>query len=307
MGEDLISVLVPMYNVERYIERTVRSILRQTYRNFHLVLLDDGSTDGTYNVAARLAASDERIHLFRKENEKNISKTRNALLSFAKGKYAVFVDSDDVLFPRYLEKLHAALVESDADLSMCEFLVQKHPFSPIAPVKSRRCVVEGDDIFPTLVLNARFMLWNKMYKTDLLCRVRFDESVRTGEDFLFCLQYLKECRKIVLINDPLYHYLLRGGSEIHQKFSEREMTFVRALENYAEREEHPAARDAIRAWLSFSCGMYAAIAPRRKYKKEIAEMRAVARQYEKYMLKEKHTKYIFKFLLKISLFVPPTK
>ena len=100
----LISVLVPMYNTQKTIKRCINSIIKQTYTNLEIVLLDDGSVDNTYNIAKTFADVDKRIKLLTKPNEKNLAKTRNYLLENYTGDYIVWVDSDDVLHKKYVEK-----------------------------------------------------------------------------------------------------------------------------------------------------------------------------------------------------------
>ena len=120
-ASSLISVLVPMYNTQKTIARCIKSILKQTYSNLEIVLLDDGSTDNTYEIAKTFAQLDSRIKLLSKQNEKNISKTRNFLLNNFSGEYFVWVDSDDVVHKRYVEKLYKTITSTNSDLGICGY------------------------------------------------------------------------------------------------------------------------------------------------------------------------------------------
>lgn len=116
----LISIIVPVYNVEPYLEQCIDSILNQSFRDFELILVDDGSPDRCGEICDRYAAADDRIRVIHQKNG-GVSAARNAGMEVSKGKYIVFVDSDDMVHPLYLEHLYKAIQKHNADISMCWF------------------------------------------------------------------------------------------------------------------------------------------------------------------------------------------
>lgn len=295
---DLITILVPMYNAEKFVGKTIKSILKQTYKNFELVLCDDGSTDSTYKVAKEFADSDSRIKLIQKQNEKNVSKTRNFLLNHISGKYVVWVDSDDRVNKRYLERLHTAITRTNADMAMCSFSLAKYN---LFVGHSKAKTISGEEIFTRLFLNSSFMLWNKIYKAELVEGITFCEDLKIGEDFVFCLNYAKKCKSIAIIKDKLYNYIVRRGSVSHQKFSDRDFAFIKKLEELAKAEENEVIRNVIKSWLAFSSAMYTIYADKTKYANEIEHMRSLVDENKEYFLNEKKAKKEFIFLFKLRL------
>ena len=300
----LISVLVPMYNVEKTIARCIKSILKQTYTNLEIILLDDGSKDNTYNIAKSFADKDSRIKLLQKENEGNLSKTRNYLLDHYSGEYVVWVDSDDVIEKDYIEKLYTTLIEFDADCVACKYIVQISNMPIFKKFKVKKYIFESEDIVPQMVLNNKiyFVLWNKIYKKSILDGLRFDDSVKYGEDLIFCVAYAKRCKRIVSINENLYHYILRLESEIHQKFSDKHITFINALEKAVINEEDTKTKDVLKAWLAFSCSTLILLAKVSKYKNRqmLEKMNYYANIYKEQLLTHDKAKTFYKRIMNIG-------
>ena len=302
--EPLISVLVPMYNVEDYITRCVNSITSQTYKNLEIVLLDDGSKDGTYKVAQELAKKDKRIKLLQKPNEANISKTRNYLLDHFSGKYFVFVDSDDMIKPNYVEKLYSTMVATGADVVCCRSHMQKKHHEKKMQKKSKIKVFQGDEIVPHMILNRgiRIVLWNKIYKTSMLKDIRFRTDVRFGEDVIFEIDFLRHCKTVVTINDRLYYYTLRPGSEIHQKYCEKNETFIDMLAKMADEEKDENIENAIRAWLCFSSVGFAFLArhDKKKNAESIKKLKILGHLNKKCLLKHKKSLWWQRLIVRLG-------
>ena len=166
MESDLISVLIPAYNVQKYLGRCLRSVLKQTYQNLEIVVVDDGSTDHTYAIAKKYADRDPRIVLLQKSNEGNVAKTRNYLLDHCHGQYFVWVDSDDQVQPRYVEKLYQALMTHHADMSLCRFVIRAFPFPVLPSVRNVQSEYQGDEIIQQIIYKRGVVLWNKLYRRD---------------------------------------------------------------------------------------------------------------------------------------------
>ncbi|MBO4693987.1 MAG: glycosyltransferase family 2 protein [Clostridia bacterium] len=211
-----LSVIVPVHNVERYLHRCVDSILNQTFADFELILIDDGSPDKSGEICDDFALKDNRIKVIHKANE-GVSSARNAGMDKATGEYIAFIDSDDHIDPNFLKIMLEKAVSTDADMVMCSYLqtsmgisaTQHHPFG--------NSVLDGkNEITEKLIksviyvkdTNGLFSPCNKLFRTGIINRVnlRMDKTMSFGEDMLFVLSYIDLCEKISFINDPLYYY-----------------------------------------------------------------------------------------------------
>lgn len=304
-ASSLISVLVPMYNTQKTIARCIKSILKQTYSNLEIVLLDDGSTDNTYEIAKTFAQLDSRIKLLSKQNEKNISKTRNFLLNNFSGDYFVWVDSDDVVHKRYVEKLYKTIASTNSDLGICgyklKFLNTPLPKKFFPKTKE----FENEEFYSKIILNHKigFMLWNKIYKTELVEDVRFNESVRYGEDFAFVFSYIKKCKKVAVVNEKLYKYIVRPNSEMTKKFSEKQITFVDYLKDLANNETNPKIKTILLTWLSFTGNSLLFLAKRSKYEniENLNELYELAHKYKNEFYNNKDVMILHKFVVTLGL------
>lgn len=304
MESDLISVLIPAYNVEKYLARCLRSVLQQTYQNLEIVIVDDGSTDNTFDLAKKFADQDARIVLLQKLNENNVARARNFLLDHCHGKYCVWVDSDDSIKPDYVEKLHQVLVENQADLSVCGFSVRTLPLSLLPTWFCSVRNYQGNEIAPRIIYKAGVMLWNKMYRVDLIngqMPLRFEPDCCYGEDLLFNLQYLHHCQKISITNTKLYLYSRRAGSEMHQKFSDKHVHFMNQLLDLCAKETDPIIRDTIYGWAAFGCCGLAFLANKRNYFDAVSRMKQFAYQYRRNLYKNRLAKFRLKLILWVGL------
>lgn len=300
-----ISVLVPMYNAEKTIVRCIKSIIKQSYKNLEIVLLDDGSKDNTYSLVKPFADKDNRIKLLQKENEKSISKTRNYLLNNYSSDYVVWVDSDDVLHKKYVQTLVKIITSTDADLGICGFNLMFANFMLFRPLISKTKIFEGSEIHTNIILNHRvgFMLWNKIFKRELLENLRFNEDVKFGEDFNFLYNYLKKVKKVAYNNDKLYKYIVRPGSETTKKFSESKMSFVYYLENLLKEEQDPAIKHVIACWLAFTGVSMLFLAKKHKYDNygNLKKLYDLVHEYKHEFKKNKRIKFVHKLVMFFGL------
>lgn len=207
-----ISIIVPMYNASKTFNRCIGSILKQTYKNFELILVNDASTDNTLELAYNCANYDERVIVIDNPHG-GVSKTRNKGISVATGDYIQFVDADDDIEPNMLEVLIKAAEENDADIVSCAF---NHP-----------SIVNyaGDQIFDmtNVVDQMRFyqctfacvVPWNKLFKRSVITSY-FDEEVAFNEDDLFCLANMFNAKRAVTISDVLYNYYVPPKASIDE-------------------------------------------------------------------------------------------
>ena len=211
---DLISVIVPIYNIEEYVERCIESIEKQTFQNLEIILVDDGSDDSSGKICDELGQKDQRIKVIHKQNG-GLSDARNAGIDVANGKYFVFIDGDDEIHIEMIERLYDKLINTKADISMCR--IEK-----IEP--NRRFVTrkfkEGKKYIELSSLEAiQELLLDRMdcsacpklYSRNLFDKIRFPKG-RTNEDFAVMYKIFSISKKIVYMPDLLYFYYQREGS-----------------------------------------------------------------------------------------------
>ncbi len=223
MEEKLISVIVPVYNVDKYLKKCLNSIIRQTYKNLEIIVVDDGSTDSSGRICDEYKIKDERIKVIHKKNG-GLSSARNAALDIAKGDYISFVDSDDWIKENLYECVVEELIKSGADIAVfanaCEKengKIWENPFmgtyKELDNIELMNNYVSGIDI--------KTIACNKIYKKELFDNLRFPEG-RIYEDEYIMHEILGKCRKAVFINKCLYVWFIRKGSITNSKFSRKQ-------------------------------------------------------------------------------------
>ncbi len=211
------SVVVPVYNAENTIERCVESIISNDINDMEIILIDDCSKDNSLNVCKNLAEKYSVVRVLHNEVNKGVSYTRNAGIYAAKGKYTMFVDSDDWVDDSYYAEFERFLDEYQNSLMICGYVNHDEKQN------GRTDIVGWDDFdnYKVTSLKAEIekiykdnllqQLWNKLFITDIIQKnnIRFDESISIGEDLRFILEYIKvsDLDTLVLINKPLYHYM----------------------------------------------------------------------------------------------------
>ena len=201
------SVIIPVYEARDSLDRCVKSWLAQTEGDLELLLVDDGSTDGSRELCEKWAKKDARVRVLHQKNA-GVSAARNAGIDAARGEHMFFTDSDDYVAPDYLEKMEQCMKASGAELVLCGFHhlyegadIQKLPKRPgVFSIK------EGEEDFLCLYEQSFLnMPWNKLYIRELAGR--FDPSISLGEDLLFNLDYLERCRNVAVLAEPLCYYI----------------------------------------------------------------------------------------------------
>lgn len=234
----MITVVVPVYNVGNYLPKCMDSILAQTYTDYEVIIVDDGSTDGSGEVCEREAQRSDKIRVVHKPNG-GLSSARNCGIDHAKGDYIIFPDPDDWVEPDYLEHLLAIKEREGADLSICAFYrfndkMEKDPEFP----NRTAVVLDTAAALRRLVLPSDFAgyAWNKLFslKTIRENGLRFDEELPSLQDLHFCFRYFQYCRTVVVDPVPLYHYNTTSGvSAFTAPLSERRLKALDAYEKIA--------------------------------------------------------------------------
>jgi len=217
-----ISVIVPVYKVEKYIEHCVDSILAQSFEDFELILVDDGSPDNCGRICDEYAEKDSRVHVIHKENG-GLSDARNAGIEWAMehsdSRWLAFVDSDDWVASDYLKKLFSAAEENGADLAICDFKVTNEEGTVLADEHDFSAAVISDkgQLMKLLYRNWRLsMAWCKLYKRSLFEGVRYDVG-KLHEDEFIIHKLFAASDKTVIIEDEMYYYRQRSSSITGEK------------------------------------------------------------------------------------------
>ena len=216
MKSQLISIIIPVYNVQNYIHHCIQSVLCQTYEHFEALLIDDGSTDESGRICDYYAKLDSRVKVIHKNNG-GVSSARNIGIDNSEGQYIVFVDADDWIEQSYLEILINSTINNQADLAYCSYTrdtiytnVAKDNFS--SAIKYKLFSINDAEFW---FGRKRAELWTAIYSRNVMGELRFDEEIAIGEDSLFLLEYAKKCNKILYVSSKLYHYYQRNDSAMH--------------------------------------------------------------------------------------------
>lgn len=211
-----ISVIVPIYNVEKYITRCIESILSQTFCDFELILINDGSLDESGNICNKYSKKDKRIKYFYNSNQ-GVSYTRNFGIEIAKGEFCIFVDPDDYLDLDALEYLYTLAKSNNADIIACKMKTYKSNVLKSKIIKNETLrIYEGEKIIKEYVENGTFLysVCNKLYSRKLLSDIRFSVDINYAEDALFNYYILGKAKKVVLSNLQKYNYFINENSTV---------------------------------------------------------------------------------------------
>lgn len=219
MSEAKISIIIPVYNVEKYIGRCVESLLRQTFEDIEIILVNDGSKDNSGRLCDETAKKDARIKVFHQENQ-GVSVARNTGISNASAEYIIFVDSDDFVAQTMCERLYKIITEKNCELVVCraydtdseELISYPEEKDLPAPV-----VLDRDDgVFKMANPLENFCTpWGKIFKKELVLNCKFPVGVPMAQDLHFVYSYLSFCEKIVFTEEKLYYYFAREDSTVH--------------------------------------------------------------------------------------------
>lgn len=213
----LISIIVPVYNVEKYLSKCIESILHQTYKNWELLLIDDGSHDNSGKICDEYALNDSRIKVFHKANG-GVSSARNLGLEKALGDFIMFVDSDDWIGEKCLEICTKEIIENDLDALQFGFTAV-FPNQETPRIKESTSILNGGEYIQTNSFNV--CVWGGIYKKKIIddYKLKFIQQLKLAEDQIFTLNFFKHTQRIKYIDKPMYYYLQRMDSAIHTQKS----------------------------------------------------------------------------------------
>lgn len=234
--QPLISVIVPIYKVEKYLNKCVDSIINQTYKNLEIILVDDGSPDNCPDICDDYANKDSRIKVVHKVNG-GLSDARNAGMAVATGEYVSFIDSDDYISEGFINELYSAIKAENSDIAECT-IVKVYEDEQIPEINDSNCVnsFEPQQALSKLMFEDGFHqhVWNKLYKSDITLDIPFRKG-KLNEDEFWTYQVFGRAKKATIVDKTMYFYLQRAGSIMGNSFNMRRLD---ALEAKAERQEY---------------------------------------------------------------------
>lgn len=215
--EPLISVIVPVYNVEKYLDRCIESIVNQTYKNLEIILVDDGSPDNSLKMCDDWAKKDKRIKVIHKKNS-GVSSARNAGMNKSKGEWITFVDADDYIEPTYVEDMLNKANETNSKYICCGYnKIYSNNLESINSAGTTKVLNSKEYIISLLnVQNGYGFVHMKLINKDIINSVRFNETLTVGEDALFNIELCKKIDKVVIYNKTLYNYRVNIDSVVRR-------------------------------------------------------------------------------------------
>lgn len=210
-NSELISVIVPVYNLEGEISKCLLSLVLQKYPNFEVIIVDDGSTDNSLSVCSKLAEKDKRFLVYHTKN-KGLSSARNFGISKAKGKYLAFVDGDDYIDPEFLSSLYSSVLQSGSDIAISGYTEiyknnSKTFLRELEVISGRNATIR----LLTRQENMEVLTWNKLYKKTLFRGIRFPDG-KNHEDNFTTFQLLIRAKKVSYVSKSIYSYVYRESS-----------------------------------------------------------------------------------------------
>ena len=245
-GNELISVIVPVYNVEQYLEKCVNSIINQTYKNLEIILVDDGATDSSGNMCDELARSDNRIKVYHKENG-GLSDARNYGVERATGDYIGFVDSDDYIDSEMYEKLYEAIKKENVDVAECSLkVIYPGKIELFTDEKYYKVLGKTEYLEEYLTIKKIFgSVWPKLIKSDVAKKLVFPKG-KLYEDTYYAYDLIEKVDRYVIMNNPYYNYLMRENSITNAKFNPRILDLIEIVEKFHKTtyENYPGLKEA---------------------------------------------------------------
>ena len=242
MNKDLISIVVPIYNVEKYLKTCIDSIINQTYTNLEIILVDDGSLDNCGKICDEYKITDKRIKVVHKKNG-GLSDARNAGIDVSTGKYIAFIDSDDYVAENYIEILYNLCIENNVLLSECNYKRVQSSDKIETKQDKETCIYTGKEMSKRLYTEdciRTIVVWNKLYKSELFNELRFPKG-KINEDEFTIYKIFYNIDKVAITKEKLYYYRVSPDSIMNRKFNEKRLDLIEALEErmkfYKEKRE----------------------------------------------------------------------
>lgn len=227
-----ISIIVPVYNAEEYLHRCLDSVIKQTFKDIEIILVDDGSTDKSSMICDEYSLRDSRVKVIHQKNG-GPSKARNTGIDCAKGLFYGFVDSDDFIEPTMYETLYDDSIKNDCQISVCGHMEHKENVDAIKFYKlDMHKVFATEEAINNMLLGEYFAghLCTKLFDARLFDGTRLNEKIKVCEDLLLSVDLMQKSKRVCFNAQPLYNYMIRSGSQYHRAFSAAQYTSHEAHE-----------------------------------------------------------------------------
>ena len=292
-----VSIIVPIYNVEKYLSKCIESILSQTYKNIEIILVNDGSLDNSAQICDEYAKKDDRIIVIHKANG-GVSSARNAGIDIATGKYIGFVDPDDYIENNMYELMVNKIEKYKADIAICgyDYINENYTIERYYHIQQDEILTQKQfmsmqfDMPPTI----RHVVWNKLFIAKTLKKIRFPEGINSSEDVYVLAEYAKFIKKAVFIHKPLYKNLVRSGSATHGGLKIEDLAASFPIHEKMHREAVSLYPDLKMHSIAFLMDVFTL-----KYNE--AEQKHIILDSEKKEKSSKYLKYMKKFIKKYSI------
>lgn len=233
-----ISIIVPVYNVEDYLDKCIESLTAQSYKNIEIILVDDGSKDKSGQICDEWSKRDERIQVIHKENG-GVSSARNKGIAASTGEWLMFIDGDDYCERNMLQRLYESVVKDKSDFAYCSFYTDRNGARKANELPIQSGVYNMAEVFKPIMfgtLNAlgksmSASLWTGIFSKRIIesYNIAFDAYIRFAEDWLFYAEYITRCKKVSIINEALYNYVQRATSVMHEYVPPSELAVKKSL------------------------------------------------------------------------------
>ena len=293
----MISIVIPVYNAEDYLRKSIESILRQTYPVWELILIDNGSEDDSFRICQEYAKKDERIQVLHQYQNKGVSAARNLGLEKVTGDYVTFLDADDWVAADYLEQLIKAAKGTQADMLVCQYKKvydtdrENQEETAIEKTQEKQVfetrVYGQEDYVGQCLVNGYTHCWGVLYKLSLLDGIRFPAKITIGEDVLFLIDAVLQAEKIVVTEYDGYRYYINENGAMKRRFTPSYMDQILCWQKAKEKlqEKYPAIEDKLNSILVVSAmlvvGKLSALSKEELdgFQKEMDECRSVIQEH----------------------------
>lgn len=306
--EDLVSIVVPVYNVVQYLDACMDSVLNQSYHRIEVILVDDGSTDGSGQKCDYYAKIDSRVIVIHKENG-GLSDARNRGIALAKGTYIMFVDSDDIVSLNIVSYLYGLCEKYSADISICD-PVHCYSMEKISFEEEKQCkVFNAENAIIEMLYQKSFLVaaWGKLFRRAYFDDILFPYGM-LFEDSAIMYKILKKANRIVYGDAKLYGYLHREGSITTNRFSKRDCDIIKICQQITEDMSNESTRlqAAARSYYTAAAFRIYLNAPRNgKFEEEIDESKQILNENCKIVINDFNIRKKLKLALLLYLYARP--
>lgn len=224
-----VSIIIPVFNVERFLRKSLHSIINQTFKKIEIIIINDGSTDDSLKICQEFERKDPRIKVIDQQNQ-GVSGARNEGLKIATGEYIGFIDPDDWIEPTMFEQMYNSIISNNADLTICDYFIEAGKDTELKSLKIDKNILQKHEIRDLIIENmigADHLFKQNEVIMGSVCRllikrsnlekweIKFKRDLALMEDLIFCIEYLIQTEKISIVNKPLYHYVKNISSAVN--------------------------------------------------------------------------------------------